>query len=229
MSGDKVFSGRVRFNIAALVAALGLLVGTLTAPRVFAQGGQPVTFEKTIADLRSQDAGTRLRAVQMLKAAGYPEAAAPMAPVILDPFDETQLEAIAAELNIFLADKVTPRKRVGLLVEVRNRIAAEPIFAAGPSAVGANRVRRLSPPISPPPHGMPTRASRSRHSMRLARSPAKCPRPIVPPSSRSRVRFSWQRLAPPTPCFVSRRSASWGVCSPGGLAIHRLRKTSAMP
>ena len=53
------------------------------------------------------------------KAAGYPEAAVPIAPVILDPFDEMQLEAIAAELNIFLADKVMPRRRVGLLVEVR--------------------------------------------------------------------------------------------------------------
>ena len=141
MSGTgEVFSTRVRFFGSALLAALGsLAVGAGTVPRVFAQGGQ-VTFEKTVADLSSQDAGTRLRAVQMLKAAGYPEAAAPMAPVILDPFDETQLEAIAAELNIFLADKVVPKKRVGLLVEVRNRIAAEPIFAAGPSAVGANRV-----------------------------------------------------------------------------------------
>jgi len=139
MSGDKVFLVRVRFKIAASLTALGLLAGTCITPRVFAQSGQ-VTFEKTVAELSSQDAGTRLRAVQLLKAAGYPEAAAPMAAVILDPFDETQLEAIAAELNIFLADKVIPKKRVGLLVEVRNRIAAEPIFAAGPSAVGAHRV-----------------------------------------------------------------------------------------
>lgn len=138
--GDNVFSIRVRFFGAALLTVLGLLVvGAASVSRVFAQDGQ-VTFEKTVADLSSQDAATRLRAVQMLKAAGYLEAAAPIAPVILDPFDETQFEAIAAELNIFVADKIVPRKRVGLLVEVRNRIAAEPIFAAGPSAVGANRV-----------------------------------------------------------------------------------------
>src|SRR5439155_14106494 len=99
-----------------------------------------VTFEKTIADLSSQDAATRLHAVQMLKAAGYPEAAVPLARVIVDPFDETQLEAIAAELNIFLSDRVTPKRRVGLLVEVRSRIAAERIFAAGPSAIGPTRV-----------------------------------------------------------------------------------------
>ena len=138
--GDKIFSTRVRFFGAVVLLALGLVAagGGSVAP-LFAQGGQ-VTFEKTVADLSSQDAATRLRAVQLLKAAAYPEAAAPLAPVILDAFDETQLEAIAAELNIFLADKIVPKKRVGLLVEVRNAIAAEPIFTAGPSAVGSNRV-----------------------------------------------------------------------------------------
>jgi len=133
-------SAHVRFASAVVIAALVVsLSGIRTAAAQPAPAVQ-VTFEKAVADLSSQDAATRLRAVQMLKAAGYPEAAVPMAPVILDPFDETQLEAIAAELNIFLADKVVPRRRVGLLVEVRNRIAAEPIFAAGPSAVAATRV-----------------------------------------------------------------------------------------
>ena len=128
---------------AALLAALfvtGSHPGAASPSPAQSTAGGQVTFEKTVADLGSQDAGTRLRAVQLLKAAGYPEAAVPMAPVILDPFDETQLEAIAAELNIFLADKVVPRRRVGLLVEVRKSIAAETIFAGGPSAVGASRV-----------------------------------------------------------------------------------------
>src|SRR5438105_1138652 len=132
---------RARFAaIVALAASLAsvALAATPATSRVAAAG--QATFEKTIADLSSQDAATRLRAVQMLKAAGYPEAAVPIAAVILDPFDETQLEAIAAELNIFLADKVIPKRRVGLLVEVRSRIAAEPIFAAGPSTVGPTRV-----------------------------------------------------------------------------------------
>jgi HEAT repeat protein len=131
------------FFVAALLAAFGLFAVTvstsLTALAQASARGQ-VTFEKTVADLSSQDAATRLRAVQLLKAAGYPEAATPIAPVILDPFDEIQLEAIAAELNIFLADKVTPKRRVGLLVEVRKSIAAESIFSAGPSAVSATRV-----------------------------------------------------------------------------------------
>jgi HEAT repeat protein len=141
--GIRLSSAHARFLAASFLVAFVILApGVGAATRSLAQsapGGQ-VSFEKTVADLSSQDAATRLRAVQMLKAAGYPEAAVPMAPVILDPFDETQLEAIAAELNIFLSDKVVPKRRVGLLVEVRNRIAAEPIFAAGQSAVGPSRV-----------------------------------------------------------------------------------------
>ncbi len=90
--------------------------------------------------MSSPDPGKRLNAVQVLKAAAYPEAALPLAPLVLDAFDDVQLEAIGAELNIFLADKIIPKKRVGLVVEVRNHIEAEPTFSAGPSALGAARV-----------------------------------------------------------------------------------------
>jgi HEAT repeat protein len=141
--GNRFLPAHPRRFAAPLLAAFFILasgVGAATRSLVQAAPGGQVSFEKTVADLSSQDAATRLRAVQMLKVAGYPEAAVPMAPVILDPFDETQLEAIAAELNIFLSDKVVPKRRVGLLVEVRNRIAAEAIFAAGQSAVGPSRV-----------------------------------------------------------------------------------------
>ena len=51
-----------------------------------------------------------------------------------------QLEAIAAELNIFLAEKSSRSKRVGLVVEVRKTIAAEAAFSAGPLALGARPV-----------------------------------------------------------------------------------------
>src|SRR5437762_1743800 len=139
--GYKCSSVRARMAAAiVLVASLASVSAHAAPPSSPSVAAGQVTFEKTVADLSSQDAATRLRAVQMLKAAGYPEAAVPMAPVVLDPFDETQLEAIAAELNIFLADRVTPKRRVGLLIEVRSRIAAEPIFAAGPTAVGPTRV-----------------------------------------------------------------------------------------
>jgi HEAT repeat protein len=73
----------------------------------------------------------------MLKDAAYPEAAVPLAALINDPRDDVQFEAIAAELNIFLAEKIVARKRVGLVIEVRNAILAEPAFASGPLALGS--------------------------------------------------------------------------------------------
>jgi HEAT repeat protein len=99
-----------------------------------------VTFEQATHDLTSGDAGTRLRAAQMLKAAAYPEAAVPLAALVTDPVDEVQLEAIAAELNIFLADPIVPRKRVGLVIEKRTAIAAAAAFAGGPLALGPRHV-----------------------------------------------------------------------------------------
>jgi HEAT repeat protein len=81
-----------------------------------------------------------LKAVQLLRDAAYPEAAVPLAKLVGDPSDEVQLEAIAAELNIFLAERIVLRKRVGGVVEVRNRIAAEAAFSAGPSAIGPTPV-----------------------------------------------------------------------------------------
>ena len=58
-----------------------------------------VPYEQASRDLSSADASLRLRAVQMLKDAAYPEAAVPLAALVNDPRDEVQLEAIAAELN----------------------------------------------------------------------------------------------------------------------------------
>lgn len=98
------------------------------------------TWEQTLIQLTSKDADVRRRAVRAIEASAALEAAVPLAPLVLDPQKDVQLEAIAAELNIFLAERVTPTHRVGFLVEVRGRIAAEPIFSAGPSAVGARRV-----------------------------------------------------------------------------------------
>src|SRR5260221_1824959 len=59
-----------------------------------------LSFEQAMRDLVSPDAGMRLRTVQMLKDAAYPEAAVPLAKLVTDAEDEIQLEAIAAELNI---------------------------------------------------------------------------------------------------------------------------------
>jgi hypothetical protein len=99
-----------------------------------------VSFEQATLDLASADPSTRLRAAQMLKQTPYFEAAVPLAALVADPQDQVQLEAIAAELNIFLADPIVPKKRVGLVVEVRQSVVAEAAFASGPLAIGAKPV-----------------------------------------------------------------------------------------
>src|SRR6266487_172822 len=108
-------------------------------PALPAYPGQ-VTFEQAAKDLSSSDPGTRVKAAQMLKEAGYPEAAVPLAALITDPADEVQLEAIAAELNIFLAERIVPRKRIGFVIEVRNQVVAESAFSSGPLAAGPRPV-----------------------------------------------------------------------------------------
>jgi HEAT repeat protein len=102
-----------------------------------------VSFEAAANDLASPDPATRLHAVQLLKTAAYPEAALPLAALVTDPQDDIQLEAIAAELNIFLAGPIPGKKRLGMIVEARATAPAEPAFAAGPSALG-------SQPVPPP-------------------------------------------------------------------------------
>jgi HEAT repeat protein len=95
-----------------------------------------------VRDLASGDARARLRAVRLLKESAIPEAAVPLARAITDAADEIQLDAIAAELNIFLADPLVPRRRIGGVVEVRKTVAAEPIFSAGPQIVAPRAVDR---------------------------------------------------------------------------------------
>ena len=123
-------------------ARFALLGWTLAGPAVAAQ----ITFEQATRDLASTDAGARLLSVQMLKDAAYPEAALPLARLVTDPEDEIQLEAIAAEINIHLVEKIVSRKRIGLVIEKRNRIAAEQVFAAGPAALLVVAPRRTRGP-----------------------------------------------------------------------------------
>src|SRR6188768_2639057 len=80
------------------------------------------------AQLASPDRDARLRAVRDLKAQGTPADATSLTGLIADEDDEVQFEAMATELNIFLAEKVTPSRRVGLIVEVRGQISAQEIF-----------------------------------------------------------------------------------------------------
>jgi HEAT repeat protein len=104
------------------------------------EAGSQLPFEQVARDLASPDIATRLKAVRLLKEAAYPEAAAPLSALVTDPDDAVQAEAIAAELNMFLAEKVVPHKRIGYVIEVRNEIAAEAVFFAGPLALGSQPV-----------------------------------------------------------------------------------------
>ena len=113
------------------------VLATLSVLCLAALAVAQVPFEQAARDLSSPDAGTRLRTVQILRDAAYPEAAVPLARAVADTQDEIQLTAIAAELNIFLAERVVAKKRVAMVVEVRNPILAEPAFTAGPSVLGA--------------------------------------------------------------------------------------------
>ncbi|MGE3957464.1 MAG: HEAT repeat domain-containing protein [Vicinamibacterales bacterium] len=119
-----------------VVAAAALVASSLLVERpALAQEPPTVTFEAMVADLGNDDPDVRLRAVLALKQAAYPESAVPLTRALADGDDRVQFEAIAAELNIWLAEKVVPRKRVGFVVEVRNRISAPVIFAEGAGAL----------------------------------------------------------------------------------------------
>jgi len=100
-----------------------------------AQSGQQARVEDVVRNLRNPDANERLAALRLLREARYPEAAVPVAALLTDPVDAVQLEAIAAELSFFLVEDLPERRRVALIVEVRNAGRAVPAFEAGPLAV----------------------------------------------------------------------------------------------
>lgn len=130
--GTRGLSGISRtWRVAGFASLLSLVaLGAAAQP-------QPptVTFEAMVADLGNDDPEVRLRAVLALKQAAFPESAVPLTRALADGDDRVQAEAIAAELNIWLGEKVIPRKRVGLVVEVRTRISPRQIFDQGPTAL----------------------------------------------------------------------------------------------
>lgn len=77
------------------------------------------TLEEVAAGLRAPDVATRLRTVQILKDANYPEAAGPLAAAIADKDDRVKLAAIDAERALFTTRAISTRKMVGYVLEVR--------------------------------------------------------------------------------------------------------------
>jgi HEAT repeat protein len=95
-------------------------------------GAQQIRFDDVIRNLRNPDPNVRMDALRLLRDARYPEAIMPIAPLLNDPVDAIQLEAIAAELSFFTADDVSPRKRVAFVFEKRSAGHAAAAFEAGP-------------------------------------------------------------------------------------------------
>jgi len=117
----------------ALTALLAVTV--IGGPR---PASAQIAFEQAVRDLASPDAAVRLRTIRALRDARYPEAAVPLAASITDSQDAVQLEAIAAELAIFLADdRDDGSRRLSLRT---NPLTAESVFARGPEALGSRLV-----------------------------------------------------------------------------------------
>ena len=116
----------------ARTLCLALIAATAGAA---AAGAQQARFEDVVRNLRNPEPKIRLNAVRLLREARHPEAVVPMAALVNDPLDPIQLEAIAAELSFFLVQDVPERRRLGFLIEVRDRGGASTAFDLGPLAV----------------------------------------------------------------------------------------------
>jgi HEAT repeat protein len=96
---------------------------------------QPAKFEDVVRNLRNPDPKMRISAVRLLRESGYAEAMVPIAPLVTDPVNDIQLEAIDAELAFFLVEPIRTRKKIALVVESRIDGRSQAAFEAGPLAV----------------------------------------------------------------------------------------------
>lgn len=95
---------------------------------------QQTQFQDVVRMLRHPDARERLKSVEMLREAGYMEAAEPVAPLIADPDDDVQLAAIDTELSLFMLSDGS-RRRLGGFMTSRPKSPGLAAFEAGPSVV----------------------------------------------------------------------------------------------
>ena len=123
----------MRMPLAVRLASVFVLMATCA--------GAQVSFDQAVGGLSASDAKVRLRSATLLKDSPHVEAAVPLAKAVSDTDNAVQLEAIAAELNIFVVGKGEPAKRLGFItIEDRNRAAAQNAFDAGPLALAATPV-----------------------------------------------------------------------------------------
>ncbi len=108
------------------LVASALVAGCLSAHLV-----AQVTFEDASRDLESPDASVRLQTIRALRAAAYAEAALPLAKLVADPDRAVRIEAIGAELALFLDSSAGSPGSLAA-----RRRTPEAAFQAGPLAVG---------------------------------------------------------------------------------------------
>ncbi|MGH9410488.1 MAG: HEAT repeat domain-containing protein [Vicinamibacterales bacterium] len=126
----------MKFSRAGVAAAAVCALAAVSA------SAQPLRFDDVIRNLRNPDPKARLSAIELLRNAKYPEAIGPIAPLVVDPVDDVQLEAIAAELSFFVDQDLKPRHMVGFVIERRNPAVGTTAFDLGPLAV----IPRTPPP-----------------------------------------------------------------------------------
>ena len=105
-----------------LMAAVLLLASALPA------AAQQMSFDDAVARLKVPDPSARLQALGLLAESGYPEAATPIAALLNDPDDKLQRAALYAELGIFTGTRIETRRRVAVVVEVRDSTPAARAF-----------------------------------------------------------------------------------------------------
>jgi HEAT repeat protein len=113
-------------------ARLALLVPAVAFLSAAASAQDPVRFEDVVRNLRNPDQKIRLTAVRLLREAGYNEAIVPIAPLVNDPVNDIQLEAIDAELAFYLVEPIPAKKKVAFVLEVRSDGRAPAAFERGP-------------------------------------------------------------------------------------------------
>jgi HEAT repeat protein len=110
-------------------------MNTLCLALALLASAQQLRFDDVVRNLRSPDPKVRVSAVRLLRDAKYPEAIAPLAPLVLDSNDDIQLETIDAEVAFFLEQDVKSKRMVAFVVEKRTSAIAAAAFDLGPLAV----------------------------------------------------------------------------------------------
>jgi HEAT repeat protein len=117
-------------RLAASLSCIAALLTLAPAP----SSGQQARFDDVVRNLRNPEPKIRLQSLRLLRESGHFEAVGPIAPLVNDPLDEIQLEAIGAALSFYLVEPVAGTRRVALLFEVRSPSLAAAAFERGPLA-----------------------------------------------------------------------------------------------